>query len=432
MLSRRNLLTGLFAVTGSPRLTRLALPATAADGTPEADIDVVATLDGTTAVDAADLAELARERTRLGAGWLAGDQRPTGVFYYIYDPESDLYEANDYNEVRHAGTTYSLYQAFGLLRDESVLKVAEDAGDWIRRSMIPVRAAGRAFLDIQNGDTSLGGQALALVALLERRRVTGETDADELILDMAKFLLWMEKEDRSGRFYFSFDHGARRKLETPDVVYYPGEALLALTRLAQQFPDGPYLEVALRAADYLVHRRDGDIPQLGRVPREDHWLTIALSELYRLNGDQSYAKVAYLQADTMISNQYTAENADPERIGGARRDSGISYTSTATKGEAIVAAWGLATFTGNKKRADRLSLGAQRNAQFQMRVQYTAENTARYVRPDRVIGGWAGSADNPAIRIDYVQHNISALIGLSHLTVDGDLPIATPLVDTET
>jgi hypothetical protein len=51
MLSRRNLLTGLFAVTGSPRLTRLALPATAADGTPEAEIDVVATLDGTTAVD---------------------------------------------------------------------------------------------------------------------------------------------------------------------------------------------------------------------------------------------------------------------------------------------------------------------------------------------------------------------------------------------
>jgi len=400
----------------------------ATDATPTAEIDTAGILDGEARVDRVALAGLARARTALAAGWLERAQRPTGVFYYVYDPVSNAYETSVYNEVRHAGTTYALFQAYGLLGDETVLGVAEGACDWIRRSTVPVRTAGRAFLDIRSGDTSLGGQALALIALLERRRVTGDTSVDALIEELAKFLLWMEMDDRSGRFYNSYKPKTGMRLETPDVVYYPGEALLALTRLTEQFPAGSYIDVAKRAADFLVHRRDGDLASSGKVPREDHWLTIALSELYRLESDADYAKVAYLQAETMIGNQYTAADGNPERIGGARSGiSPVNYTSTATKGEAIVAAWGLATFTDDREAIGRISLGAQRNAQFQMRVQYTAENTRRFVEPARAIGGWGANSEDPSIRIDYVQHNMSSLIGLTHLTLDGDLPIAKPL-----
>jgi len=204
-----------------------------------------------------------------------------------------------------------------------------------------------------------------------------------------------------------------------------------LTRLAQQFPGGPYLEVAKRAANYLVHERDGDIPKTRDIGREDHWLTIALAELYRLDKDKDFAKVAYLQAEAMIANQYTDEDGKPDTIGGARRDGPISNTSTATKGEAIVAAWALATFKRDDKAAARFALGAQRNAQFQMRVQYTEQNTGDFARPDLTIGGWPGSVDNPSIRIDYVQHNMSVLVGLCHMTIEGDLPIATPLPGVE-
>ena len=40
------------------------------------------------------------------------------------------------------------------------------------------------------------------------------------------------------------------------------------------------------------------------MPREDHWLAMALSELYRLDPNPDYAAVAYLQAESMIRNQY--------------------------------------------------------------------------------------------------------------------------------
>jgi hypothetical protein len=165
MLSRRKVLTVPLAF-GAPMVFAARMPTVlAADATPEAAIDSDTVLDGEAPVDAVSLARLARERVGLAASWLKGAQRPTGVFYYIYNPVTDEYETTEYNEVRHAGTTYALFQAYGLLGAESVLTVAEGAGDWIRQSTVPVRAAGRAFLDIQNGDTSLGGKALALVAL---------------------------------------------------------------------------------------------------------------------------------------------------------------------------------------------------------------------------------------------------------------------------
>jgi hypothetical protein len=217
------------------------------------------------------------------------------------------------------------------------------------------------------------------------------------------------------------------RLETPDVVFYPGEALLALTRLAYHFPDTvDYLSAATRLANYLVYERDGELPTLDAVPRDDHWLTIALSDLYRLNNVEDYVDVILMQADSMISKQYTTENGTPDQIGGARREGPINNTSTATKGEAMIAAWAIARLTGDESAEERIAEATERSAQYQMRVQYTADNTVSFPRPEGAIGGWPGSTDDRSIRIDYVQHNLSVLIGMVHLIEDGDLPAIAP------
>src|SRR5215217_3014297 len=308
-------------------------------------------LDGTAKIDEAALAELAFERARLGARWLAGDVRKSGAFYYIYDPAEDAYEEVKYNEVRHAGATYALFQVYGATGGEELLKAGERAIGAIDYQSQAVEGSGRAF--VYEDHTKLGGQALALVALLERRRVIQDTSYDELINDLATFLLSMEIEEEPGRYYQSYDVLNGQRLLEPDSDYYPGEALLALTRLSQHFPEEPYLEAAKRAADYLVRERDGDIPAAGKVPREDHWLAIALSDLYRLNQDQDYVTVAYLQADTMIENQYKSGLfRDPMLIGASRRG---PYNVTAPNGEAMVAVWGLAVFLDDKEAIERVS-----------------------------------------------------------------------------
>jgi len=267
-----------------------------------------------------------------------------------------------------------------------------------------------------------------LVALLERRHVTSDTTYDPLIMDLARFLLWMEIETDRGRYYQSYDAVSAQRLTDPPSNFYPGEALLALTRMAQQFPQGPYLDAAIRAADYLVHRKDGDIPALGQAPRDDHWLTVVLSELYRLEPNDDYAAVVKIQGKRMVDGQVTDEEGDATLIGAARRDEGgASFGSTATKGEALIMAWALAKQTGDDAGSAIFEQAAQRNAQFLMRVQYVEEDTSRFPNPDHAVGGWAYGTDQPTIRIDTVQHGISALLGLWSLTVRGDIPVAQPL-----
>jgi hypothetical protein len=350
--------------------------------------------------------------------------QPAGAYHYVYDPGTDRYIDRDYNEVRHAGTTYALYQAYDLTRDPLLFVAAEHATDWIERHSISAGTGRRAFVDPSGTLTKLGGQALALVALLERRRVTGTIDADPLIADLSRFLLSMEVPDKPGQFFMAYTVTDRQYHMVPASEYYPGETLLALTRLAQHFPDGSYLDAARRAAHYLVYQRDGNLPAQGFAPRDDHWLTIALSDLYRLDPNEDYWRVVGMQADRMIANQYTAVDGYPARIGAGKRETGINYTSTATKGEALVAAWALAKLRGNPLATGRFSYAAMRTAQFQMRVQYLPENVQLYSRPERLIGGWPGSASDRTIRIDYVQHNISALSGLWCLAKTGDLCIA--------
>jgi hypothetical protein len=389
--------------------------------------NVASLLDGRAALQPEPLAGLAYDRAVLGARWLAGVVRPDGSFYYEYDPVRDRYDEKEYNEVRHAGTTYAMWTLYGAVRSaegggDDLRKGAEAASRWIARNSPAIRPHGRAFA--YQGRVKLGGQALAIVALLERRRVTGDTSYDPVIADLARFMLAMELPRDSGRYHQSYDIEKRRMQLTPRSNFYPGEALLALVRLAQQdFKGGPWLQRARAAAEYLIHRKDGDIIAAGKVPREDHWLTMALAELYRLDRRETYRQVVYLQGDAMLASQLGEEVAHPAKIGAADR-SPISYTSTATKGEALAAAWSLARAADDEPQARRFAQGARRNAQFRMRVQWLAENTGLFPEPERVIGAWGGNPGNPTARIDFVQHNISALIGLWYLTRNGDLPIA--------
>jgi hypothetical protein len=383
-------------------------------------------LDGTTEIDAHALAQLAFERAHLGATWLAGVVRPNGAFYYIFRPAKEAYDEHAYNAIRHAGTTYALFQVYGAVRDEKILAAAEKVARYIRDAAVDA-GHGRGKAYVHDGVMKLGGQALALVALLERRRATRNTTYDSLISDLAACMVAMEVKQEPGRYYQSVDPETRTLLLTPDSDYYPGECLLALTRLAAQFPDGPYLEAAKRAAAFLIHVRDGDIIERGAIPREDHWLAMALSELYRLDPDPDYATVAYLQAESMIRNQYTDADGIPARIGGSRSRNPINYTSTATKGEALVSAWSLAAFRQDQPAVERFAQAARRNAQFQMRVQYTRESTALFGTPERLIGAWAMDIANTYVRIDFVQHNISQLIGVWSMTYHGDLPFGGPI-----
>jgi hypothetical protein len=372
-------------------------------------------LDGRAEIDAESLAALAAERAQLGAQWLARNVRSTGKYNYVYEPTRNRLDNDQYNPVRHAGVTYSLYEAYRAFGDPQIRTAADRGAAFLVEYSPMVEEGRRAY--IFAGRSKLGAQALALVALVERRRATGDLAYDAYIRELAEWLMSMELPEEPGRYFQSYSAIANERLLTPNSDYYPGEALLALVRLAQDFPEGPYLEYAHRAAEYLVHVRDGDVPTLPAVPREDQWLAMALSELYLLIPDPAYARVVNMQAASMLANQYTPADQNDWALGASRLRNPVNYTSTATKAEALIAAWRLADARGDVESESRLANGARRTAQFLMRVQYTEESAASFPDPSRLIGAWAQDAVMPYVRMDFVQHNVSALLGIWRQTM---------------
>ncbi|MBX3071069.1 MAG: acetate--CoA ligase family protein [Thermomicrobiales bacterium] len=379
-------------------------------------------LDGKRPLKRDRLANLARKRMAMGADWIAGSIGSDGRFAYLYYPETNTYNRNQYNEVRHAGTIYSLFQCYDLNRNSRWLEAAESACRWLFEASVPTPFGGKAFC--YKGRMKLGGQALALVALLERRRVLKDSQYDDLIADLTVFLDALEMEDSPGQYFNSYLVSSEEMLPTPESDYYPGEALLAITRLAQHFPDGPFLEQAVRAGEFLTRVKDGDIVDQGVVPRHDHWLAMALCELYPQFPSPVFAKVAYMQAEAMMASQYPGSHPNWRQIGGSRRGKSVNYTSTATKAEAMNAVWGLAVYRGDEGMVELVSEAALRTVQFGMRVQYTSEIARNFPRPSRVVGAWAQDEQESYVRVDFVQHNISALAGAYHLVKNGRLPMA--------
>jgi hypothetical protein len=129
---------------------------------------VARALDGIAPIQPGTLAVLARERSRLAAAWFVPIQRPDGSFPYAYEPDRDRYVLDQYNEVRHAGVTYALFQACQMFDDAALHECARRAADYIVANCVSVPAGGGVFL--RGGRAKLGGVALAIVALLQGRR----------------------------------------------------------------------------------------------------------------------------------------------------------------------------------------------------------------------------------------------------------------------
>jgi hypothetical protein len=227
------------------------------------------------------------------------------------------------------------------------------------------------------------------------------------MLAMAKrrFLTFQQANDGRFRSLYSYRRGPARPF---DSFYYPGEAVLALLRLHALDGNGRWLQAARRGADWLITERDGDKP-VAALPH-DQWLLMAMNELHPRVPDARYLTHAQRLAAAILG----AERVKPEPLDwvGSFYDQPRS-TPSATRSEALVAFVRLAERHRIDSQAHRESL--LRLARFQRRCQLTNENVFYVPRPDRALGGFRRGLSDWDIRIDYVQHNISAFLGLRQL-----------------
>jgi hypothetical protein len=368
-------------VIGGALLRVAAVPAEACPPATVADVDAAAVAAG---------------------DWLARNLDDDGRFLYGYDVATD--EINeDYNIVRHGGATMSLYQlaAAGHLE---FLEPADRALGWLLERRID-RDDWSAIIN-PGGSARLGTVGFAVVALLQRRALTGDETHDDLARRLGRFIVGQREPDGSLRAFWD-----PRTSAPIDGVYGPfatGEALWALVELDNTFPGEGWWEEARPTYEYLSSGdREEKEGYLARLP--DHWAAYALGAAGpdRLDDDD----IAYVRR---LAGYFSLRL----RIEAQRTGKGINLAvrwypgppaGVGTAAEGLAALERLASVDPRLEdlRADmveRMACGAGTMVERQIDAEAAAEEPD----PGLVEGAWLYRTYT---QVDGQQHVLSGLLG---------------------
>jgi hypothetical protein len=350
-----------------------------------------------------------------------------GRFVYRIHLEG-VEQASRYNVLRHAGSLYALGAFYEVLPDPVTRHtIVTGARYLVKRHLRPIAAEegvyaifslpGEEVTRIDQSVAKLGGTALGIVAFTTALRYDEGVLSSQQLRGLGRFVLFMQRPDGSFRSRFREDVGFGDDFES---LYYPGEAVLALMRLHQWDGDPIWLDAAARATAAIVRRRQG----LSQLPA-DHWLLIAAKELLAaydsvdspaMPADRIRRHLVDL-ARGMLREQARVAAGNPELRGSFAADG--RCTPTATRLEGLLSLYGLLD-PADPLRAP-LRGGITQGMNFLLRCQ-VLEGPGRggFVRavaklPDAPVRFNERQAE---IRIDYVQHALSAMLAFQALVCD--------------
>lgn len=335
------------------------------------------------------------------AAWIEVAQYPDGRYVYEFDRKGDAL-SDDYNVVRHAGVTMSLYQAVAL-GDQERLHAADLGMAWMQENLIE-QADWVALRNPETGLVKLGASSLMLAGLNQRRFATNDPIFDDLMQQLARFLVVMQLPDGAMLNYWNPLSGS------PDSSvrsrYATGEALWALAQMHRHFPNDGWDEPSWRIADYLSLHRD-EVEGLNFPPWPDQWAAYSLAEMGDWPLKQHHIEYAQSLAERFgflirVESQRTGGVFNEALHGEPTRAAGLG-----TWVEGLTSMWRLSRTDERlssleKKIAERAICGAGILASRQV----TGEESTSWSSPALIEGAWFR---DDITRMDDQQHALSGL-----------------------
>ncbi len=387
------------------RLKQAAWSFQAASGFSDGEVEVPL-YRGHRSFDGFSREDLIASATRAGA-YLVQATHADGRFDYIYEPVEGIVPAK-YNILRHAGTIFAMGELYAVMHDEALIGAVRRAISFLLEQMKPCGNDGKALCVVERREVKLGGNALAIVALTQYQEITGDRQYLPLMEKLARWIL--EQQHADGKFQ-------PHKIFWPEESatgfvsdYYPGEALLALVRLYDLTKDAALIDAAERGARWLITVRD--VEKSRAKINHDHWLLYAFGALYRHRPKQLYLDHAMKIAGAIVARQ-NRKPRYPDWLGSYYKPP--RSTPTAIRSEGLAAAWQMAQDAGRAEQAKTILTAINRGVAFELQTQFDPEWAMFMHDPERAMGAFRESLTGFEIRIDYVQHNISALLQLARI-----------------
>jgi hypothetical protein len=329
-----------------------------------------------------------------------------GRFDYVYDPIKNSV-GDQYNLLRHAGTTMELYRFVGTIYDNgSVATAANKSWEYLLRFVTQVNRLGEECSCVATADVAkLGGTALMLLALYARAMV-GDAPTGEIALAnrLARYILSQQRTDGS---FVSKALVSRNESIPFESVYYPGEAVLALCFAYRLTQESSYLAHAVQGARALMHTTSCAPNAGGRYA--DHWYMKSLAELYLLDPDPAWATRLRSMATPMLST--------PSRLANGSAPVhwlvNSSTTNLSTRVEALLAALSVDLEMGDHPHARETLNHAQAGLMLCLERQIDCDSGE--IKELKAHGGFRQSKWRSEIRIDYIHHPLGASLSFLRL-----------------
>ncbi len=357
-----------------------------------------------------------------GARYLVAHLAANGRYVYEHDLSNGnstdaLKVGGSYSMPRHAGTTYFLAEIYRITKEAWLREPIERAFAHLADLMsqgtcgrtLPDGTAIDCVADKNDAVAHLGSTALTVVALAEYQRATGDKRYLPTATKLAAFLLWMQRPDGSFRHVYDL------RTKTPDdqsqLLYYSGEAALALARMHTITGEARYATAAASALDWLVDWYD--FFMAGFFYGEEHWTCIAAEAAWPSARREKYKEFCHGYGTFLRAQQpEPGEHPDEHDYAGSYGLTPfvVPYNTPAgSRTEAMISAYLLGKHHGDPDRrvADQIRAAMQ----YALGQQIRPDNNFNVVGAGD--GAMPGTPIDRNIRIDYVQHVCSAMIRAS-------------------
>ena len=333
--------------------------------------------------------------------WLIRNQEPDGTWLYRYEAETDD-DLGDYNLSRHAGVTFSLYQA-AAADIRGAQEAAEGGSRYLAERLVP--AGNGLAVDVATAEVPIGPSALWVLALGERRLLTGDDGYDDTLRALGRFL--QGQIEPNGAVSERWDRSEDRPVAGAYSPFFTGEAYVALARLERLFPDEEWDAPADRIGRYLALERDDAEDRFPAV--SDHWAAYGLAETAHwrdiTEDEADYADIlAGIFGPQIRYESQRTESWYTHRTRG-RQTLGAGL---GTLGEGATSLWALA---GLDQQASHLrEAAAERSrcvAGLLVERQTDRADAQQFDDPGRVAGAWFQFG---VTQMDDQQHALSALL----------------------
>lgn len=315
-----------------------------------------------------------------------------GKFIYGYFSAYDR-DIRNYNTVRHCTSVYALLETFEVQNKPEYWPKIHAAIHYALTNFYKEKDSETAFMiDGKEGEfeIKLGANAAAILMLTKYQEITQKSNYQKYAEKLANGILKLIDSNGSTTHVLNYpDYDLKEKFR---IIYYDGEAALALLRLYQINQDSRLLETVKLMFECFIEKR--------YERYHDHWLSYCTNELTKICPEDKYFIFGlnnYLKHFIFIKNR---------------------KTTYATLLEMLMAAYKM---VNRLKEQGRTALFEQAympelqkliefRADFQTTGFFYPEMAMYMARPDKILHAFYIRHDRFRVRIDDQEHNLSGYI----------------------